>query len=435
MADLGDPSGGSDGPARSRWRAELVAVGSELLEGDGVDTNSAWIAARLAEIGVDVERHTIVGDDVDRIAAAVGEACTRAAAVVVTGGLGPTQDDLTRVSVARMAGVGLERHDGLVRHVTEYFERRGRVMPSRNLGQAELPVGALALEPVGTAAGFALEVGGAVVYCVPGVPSEMRTMVERDLLPDLARRAGLGTTVSRSVRTGGMSESAVADACAPVVERLDAAGNPTIAFLAARGETRVRVTARADSRPAALALLEPVVADIVERLGAGVVGVDDEGVEHAIARQLHRLGWTLAVAESITGGGVGARLVTVAGASDWFRGGLIAYSTDAKVTLGDVDPGVLAAHGPVSEATAAALAAGVRQRLGADVGLAVVGVAGPAGHGGQDVGTVAVGAVLPGASPRSRGLRLPGGDRRDIQAFAASAALDFLRRRLSETAG
>ncbi|MDP8969807.1 MAG: competence/damage-inducible protein A, partial [Actinomycetota bacterium] len=166
MADLGDPSARSDGPGRSRWCAELIAVGSELLGGDGVDTNSAWIAARLAEIGVDVERHTTIGDDVDRIAATVGESCARADAVVVTGGLGPTQDDLTRLAIARVAGVGLERLDGLVRHVTGYFQRRGRVMPSRNLVQADLPAGAQVLEPVGTAAGFAVEVGGSVVYCV-----------------------------------------------------------------------------------------------------------------------------------------------------------------------------------------------------------------------------------------------------------------------------
>ncbi|MDQ3973689.1 MAG: competence/damage-inducible protein A, partial [Actinomycetota bacterium] len=168
----------ADGPRRVGWRAQVIAVGSELLSGDSVDTNSAWISMRLAEIGVDVLRHTSVGDDVDRIADAVAEACARVDAVVVTGGLGPTQDDLTRPAVARMAGVGLERRQDLARHVSEYFARRGRLMPERNLVQADLPAGARPLQPAGTAAGFVLDVGAAVVYCLPGVPSEMRAMVE-----------------------------------------------------------------------------------------------------------------------------------------------------------------------------------------------------------------------------------------------------------------
>lgn len=424
----GEPVGGEE-PSLA---AEIVAVGSELLLGQNVDTNSAWISARLAEIGVDVFRHATVGDNPERIVAELGGAVARAGAVIVTGGLGPTQDDLTRVAVATLAGVALERRDGLVAHLEEYFTARGRTMPRSNLVQADLPLGARVLAPVGTAAGFAVDVGRTVVYCLPGVPAEMTVMMERDVVPDLVRRGGLAATISRLVRTAGMSESGVAERCGALVERLDEVGNPTVAFLASRGETRVRVTGKAASRQAALALVDPVVDEIVGLLGAGVVGVDDEGVELAIARQLRRLGWTLAVAESVTGGGVGARLVTVAGASDWFLGGVLAYTEGVKTRLGGVPEELLARDGPVSEPVVGALAAGVRTRLGADVGLAVVGVAGPATQGGRDIGTVCVGVALPGEPTRTRTLALPSRSRTQIQEVAASMALDALRRSLVE---
>ncbi len=422
---------------------EVVAVGSELLLGESVDTNSAWISARLAEVGLDVFRHTTVGDNLDRIVAVLRGACERADTVIVAGGLGPTQDDLTRVAVARLAGVRLERRPELVEYVTGYFAERRRDMPENNLLQADLPAGARVLAPVGTAAGFAIDLpaagGGAVVYCLPGVPREMQMMMTTEVLPDLTRRLGLATTISRFVRTAGMAESAVAEACADIVRRLDAeaqrrggAANPTVAFLASRGETRVRVTGKAGSRAAALALVDPVVEEIVGVLGAGVAGTDDEGVEHAIARQLRRGRWSLAIAESITGGGVGSRLVTVAGASEWFRGGLVTYATSSKVGLADVPEEVLERHGPVSEETAAALAAGARRRLDADVGLGVVGVAGPSSQGGVPLGTVCLGVMGPGGVSSARSVRVPGRDRAVVQEFAASAALDYLRRRLAE---
>lgn len=412
-------------------RAEIVAVGSELLLGHNVDTNSAWISARLAEVGVDVFRHTVVGDNVERIVAALAEACDRADAIIVTGGLGPTQDDLTRLAVARVARVPLERRPDLADGVAAYFAARGREMPANNLVQADLPAGARVLPPVGTAPGFAVSAGATTVYCVPGVPREMEVMVARDVVPDLVRRGVLATTVSRTVRTAGMSESGVAELLAPVVDELDAAGNPTVAFLASRGETRVRVTGKGPSRDAALALVEPVVERVVAFLGAGFTGLDDEGVEHAVGRMLLRMGLTLAVGESVTGGGVGARLVAVPGASAWFRGGLVTYATDAKASLGGVDPVILEREGPVAESTAAALAAGARRRLAADVGLAVVGVAGPELQGGRAVGTCCVAVAGPDGVPRSRTVTLPGRSRADIQEFAASIALDYLRRRLA----
>ena len=413
-------------------RAEVVAIGSELLLGDAVDTNSAWIAARLAEIGVDVHRHTTVGDNVARMAEVISDAASRANAVIVTGGLGPTADDLTRVAVAQVAGVDLERRHDLAEYLYSYWAASGREMPASNLVQADLPVGAQVLPAVGTAPGFMVEVGTSTIWCVPGVPREMEVMVTRDVLPALAARAGEATTVSRVVRTAGMAESAVGEACAPVVDRLAAAGNPTLAFLASKGETRVRLTAKAATRADALALLDPLVDEVVAILGANVAGVDDEGLEWTIARQLRGLGLTLGLAESITGGGVSARMVSVPGASEWLRGTLVTYATDLKASLGGVAPDDLAQWGPVSESTAAALALGASRRLGSDIGLAVVGVAGPTTQGGQPVGFTCVGVALPEGGSASTSRRLPARSRTEVQEFAASMALDFLRRRLAE---
>ncbi|MGH8930401.1 MAG: competence/damage-inducible protein A [Egibacteraceae bacterium] len=415
-------------------QAELVAVGSELLLGEGIDTNSAWISQRLAEIGVDVYRHTTVGDNSARILRVLRGACDRADVVIVTGGLGPTHDDLTRVVVAKLAGVELKRHEDLADGIRLYFAERGLQMPESNLVQADVPEGARVLEPVGTAPGLAVEVGSATVYCVPGVPREMEAMVARDVIPDLMRRADLAATISRVVRTAGMSESGVAERIGEVVDELEEVGNPTVALLASRGETRVRVTAKAVSPAAALVLLDPVVERLIGLLGTGVVGVDDEGVEAAIGRQLRRLGWTLAVAESITGGGVASRIVSEPGSSDWFRGGLVTYATPVKVSLAGVDPDVLERDGPVAESTAGQLAVGAAERLGTDVGLGVVGVAGPTGQGGRDIGTCCLGVVMPGERVRTRTVHLPGRTRSDVQEFAASAALDYLRRRLAEHA-
>jgi nicotinamide-nucleotide amidase len=418
-------------------RAELVAIGSELLLGDHVDTNSAWISARLAEIGVDVHRHTTVGDNLDRVVDALAEAAARADAVIVTGGLGPTQDDLTRVAVARLAGVALERRPELVEWVTAYFARGGREMPASNLVQADLPVGARVLPPVGTAAGFALDVAGAggptTIWCVPGVPREMMGMVADEVVPALRERAGASTVISRWVRTAGMSESAVAELAGDLVDRLEAAGNPTIAFLASKGETRVRVSAKAATRDDALALAAPVVDELVAVLGAGVAGVDDEGAEHAVARLLGARGWTVGVAESVTGGAVGARLVRVPGASTWFLGGLVTYATAAKSRIAGVDADALG--GPVSADVAIALAGEARERLGADVGLAVVGVAGPDPQGGREVGTVIVASVLPDGDARTAERLLPAHGRAEVQEWAAAMAVDHLRRRLAREGG
>ena len=412
-------------------RAELVAVGSELLLGELSDTNSTWLSARLAEIGVAVARHAAVGDDVDAIVDVLAGSLGRADLVVVTGGLGPTQDDLTRDAVARVAGVPLRHDAGLAAHVEAAFSSRGRVMPPSNLVQAEIPVGATVLAPIGTAAGFALEVDEALLVCLPGVPHEMRQMTAESLMPLLTGRGGLAVTVTQQVRTAGMAESDVAERVGPFLVDLRGPEAPVVAFLASRAETRVKVTATAPDRDAALARTQPLVDRIVAVLGSGVVGLDDEGAEHAVARAVRSAGLTLATAESVTGGGLGARLVRVPGASTWYRGGLVVYQTAVKTTLAGVDAGLLDRDGPVSEATAGALARGAADRLGADVGVAVVGVAGPDPQGGREVGTVIVGVALPDATVQTRETVLPAArEREQVQEWAASVALDVLRRRL-----
>jgi nicotinamide-nucleotide amidase len=417
--------------AGSGLTAEIVAVGTELLRGEGVDTNSAWLSRRLVELGIDVRRHTAAGDDLDDLAAVLARAAQAHDVVLVTGGLGPTQDDVTRYAVARVAGVALERQGELADGIRAWFARLGREMPERNLVQADLPQGAHVIAPAGTAPGFALDVDGALVVCLPGVPREMHQMTDADVVPLLHRRGGLQVTVTRVVRTAGVSESAVAERCAALAQRLEEAGDPRLAFLASRAETRVCVTARAPDHTAAAALTDPIVDELLDLLGAWVVGIDDEGTEHAVARLLLRHGWTLAVAESITGGGVGARLVTVPGASDWFAGGVIAYATRAKPVLAAVPPDLLDAHGPVSEEVAVALAAGVRTRLETSIGLGVTGVAGPTTQAGRAVGTLCLGAVLADGSSHARTVQLPPRPRQDMQEFGASLALDFLRRRLA----
>ena len=418
----------------TRVRAEIVTIGTEFVLGESVDTNSTWLSARLTELGIPVLRHTSIDDDVDRIADVLAEALARADAVLVTGGLGPTQDDLTRIAVARVAGVPLERRPDLEEHVREHFRRTGREMPRSNLVQADLPRGARVLPPQGTAAGFAVAVDGAVVYCLPGVPREMRAMFDGHVFGELATRAGRGTTVSRVVRTAGMAESQVADLLGDIVAELARDGRAALAFLASRGETRVRVTATGGSRSAALGVIDPLVDRIVDVLGAGVAGLDDEGAEHAVLRQLRQLGWTLGLAESMTGGGVAARLTRVPGASRVFRGGLVVYATDVKVSLAGVDPSLLEAHGPVSAEVARALADAARVRLGTDVGLGLVGVAGPDEQGGKPVGRIHLAMSTGGGHAVERELDRPRRDREDIQDFAASAALDFLRRELAALA-
>jgi nicotinamide-nucleotide amidase len=410
-------------------RAELLAVGDELLYGDIVNGNAAFLGRQLADIGVTVTHSGVVGDDVEIIAEALRAAFARADVVLLTGGLGPTQDDLTREGLALAAGVELHRDDFLEGQLRRRFRDLNRSVPDMNYRQADLPIGA---EPLpnerGTAPGVRFELLGGIAYAMPGVPHEMHAMLSASVLPDLLRRAGApAVVVHRVLHTSGMWESAVAEAMAPEVDRLAASGerNPTIAFLASGGQTRVRISARATTRSEAEKLIAPVEAFGREALGEGLYGIDDDTLEGVVHRLLLERGETVAVAESLTGGLLAGRLSATPGASDTFRGGIVAYSAELKDELLGTNA---VARGAVTAETAQLMASGVRDRLGSTWGIATTGVAGPSESEGQPVGTLYVGIAGP-KGVQSRHVQLPG-DRDFVRMLSVVQGLDLLRRSL-----
>jgi nicotinamide-nucleotide amidase len=410
-------------------RAEIVAVGTELLLGQIVDTNSTWIAEHLAGAGIDCLFQTRVGDNLERIVEVLEVALGRSDAVVVCGGLGPTQDDITREAIATVMGVPLRRDPALLAAVEAVFAARGRQMAPINAKQADLPVGASPIaQRIGTAPGLVCPVGDKVVYALPGVPDELREMVERAVLPDLLARSGeRAVIVSRTLRTWGTSESGLAEIVAPRLEALDEAGPgaPTIAFLASGIEgIKLRLTVKAESVDAAATVLDAEEAEVRALVGDAVFGVDDETMEHAVGELLVARGLSFAVAESFTGGLIASRVVALPGASRWFRGGVVAYASAVKHAVLDVPEGPV-----VTPAAAVAMAEGVRRLLGADVGLATTGVAGPDPQEGQAPGTGFAGIALPGTVGEAVALRLAG-SRERIRQIGTISALDELRRRL-----
>ena len=418
-------------------RCEVVAVGTELLLGQIVDTNSSWIGEQLALAGIDCHRHTAVGDNRNRMRDALAEALGRADAVIVTGGLGPTQDDITRDVVAEVLGVDLVRDDALVERIEAVFGGRGRAMPSNNLRQAEVPVGARAIEQMpGTAPGLVCPVGEGgddsprVLYAVPGVPWEMRQMVEGTVLPDLKRRAGIASVIrSRTLRTWGQSESGLAEDLADEIDRLDTEGGPTLAFLASGMEgLKVRITAKAASETEADTLLADEEARVRSIVGPIVFGVDDQTMESVVLDLLVDQGLRLATAESMTGGMVGTRLTEVPGSSRAYVGSMVAYDGDVKRSLLGVPDGPV-----VGEAAVEAMAIGVCRLLGADASVAVTGVAGPDPQDGQEPGTVWMATCVDGVVESVR-VRWPF-DRTRTRQFAVISVLDALRLRLLDRAG
>jgi nicotinamide-nucleotide amidase len=410
-------------------RCEVLAIGTELLLGQIVDTNSAWIGEQLAASGIDSFEHRAIGDNQTRIVEALRDQLERSDAVLICGGLGPTQDDLTRDAIAELMGVPLVRHDELAETIAQMFRARVRDMPQNNLRQADIPEGGAAIpNPIGTAPGLMCELpGGKVVYAVPGVPYEMQMMVREHVIPDLLRRSGeAAAIVSRSLKTWGTSESALAEMIAHRLDALDAqGGNPTIAFLARGIEGLVvRITAKAATEADARALVELEEKELRLILGDLVFGVDDETMEYAVLERLRGRGWSLGVAESLTGGLIGARIVNVEGASDTFRGTIGAYATDVKRSVLGVT-----AESVVSEAAAREMAEAAQRVLGADVGIAATGVAGPTEQDGVAVGTVFFGIAIPGVATEVVSTRLPG-DRERLRQFSTISLLNLLRQRL-----
>jgi competence/damage-inducible protein CinA-like protein len=405
-------------------RCEVLAIGTELLLGQIVDTNSAWLGEQLADAGIDSFEHRQVGDNLGRMVQALRELLDRSDAVIVCGGLGPTPDDMTRQAIAEVMGVELERREDLVEWVSALFTSRGRAMPENNLRQCDVPVGAEPIpNSVGTAPGIRAPVGDKVVYAVPGVPYEMQLMISEHVLPDLLARSGQqGAILSRSLKTWGTSESGLAEM---IAHRVDAQTNPTIAFLARGIEGLVvRITAKASTPEEARALIEPEERALREILGDLVFGVDDETMETVVLDLLRKRGLTLGLAESLTGGLVASRLVSVPGTSDVLKGGVVAYMTDVKRSVLGVT-----AESVVSSECAAQLAAGARRVFGADVGLGVTGVAGPDEQEGQPAGTVFFGLALGDRPVEAVGTQLPG-QREMVRQFATISLLNLLRMKL-----
>jgi nicotinamide-nucleotide amidase len=402
---------------------ELVSVGTELLLGQSVNTNAAVIGERLAEAGFDHYRQTVVGDNLGRVTEALRSALERAGAVIVTGGLGPTQDDLTREAIAAAIGRELRFSDEWAEELRRRWKELGRDMPESNLRQAEYPEGArLIPNPKGSAPGIDLAVEGRRLFALPGVPEEMVPMLEGHVLPELVAAVGEGgVLVSRLLRTWGMSESQVGEVLDDLYQ---GSVNPTVAFLASAGEIKVRLTAKAARAEEAAGLIDPVEQEVRRRLGGLVFGIDRETVEAVLLKSLEERGWTLAVAESATGGLIAARLTEVPGASKVFRGGVVAYAPELKAALLGVDEAWLRGHGLVSEATAGRMAEGAADRLGAEAAIAVTGSAGSEPLE-QPVGTMVV-AVLTPEDLRATTLRFPG-DRERVRAYATTAALHLAR--------
>jgi len=438
-------------------RVEVVAIGTELLLGQIQDTNSAWIGEQLALVGLDSHFQTKVGDNLQRIVDVLELALSRSDAVICCGGLGPTQDDLTRDAIARVMGQPLEADEEMEERIVAMFSGRSRRMPSNNLRQAERPRGASFIpEQPGTAPGLIcpvtrpaapggdgeqVEGAGAgeqvekVVYAVPGVPWEMQEMLLGTVLPDLQHRAGLDAVIrSRTLRTWGESESGLAELLAERIYELDRVGNPTIAFLASGMEgLKVRVTAKCPTVGEAEAVLAAEEERLRSLLGPLVFGVDDDTMESVVLDLLRSRGLTLATAESLTGGMVGSRLCDVPGASEVYLGGVVSYDSAVKHGVLGVPEGPV-----VTEAAARAMAEGVRALLGADVAVAATGVAGPAEQEGRPPGTVCLAVVLgdpaAGGVVDAMAVRLPGG-RTQVRQFTVISLLGLLRRHLLEWDG
>jgi len=405
-------------------RCDVLAIGTELLLGQIVDTNSSWIGEQLAAAGIDTCEHRKVGDNLERMVQCLRELLDRSDAVIVCGGLGPTPDDVTREAIAEVMGVELERREELIDHIRQIFGGRGRPFPENNLRQADVPKGGdVIANPIGTAPGLRCEVGGKVVYAVPGVPYEMTDMVTQHVLPDLLERSGQrAVIVSRSLKTWGTSESGLAEM---IAERVDQQTNPTIAFLARGIEgIYVRMTAKAATEDEARALLDAEDVELRKVLGELVFAVDDETMESEVLRLCEERGWSLGVAESLTGGFIGARLANVPGASRTFRGSIASYATDVKRSVLGVT-----ADQVVTEEAVKQMAEGAQRVLGADVAVSVTGVAGPDEMEGQPVGTVWYGIAVPGHKTEAVTARLPF-DRERIRQFSTITVLNLLRMRL-----
>ena len=409
--------------------AEIIAVGTELLLGNIVNTNARDLSQALSSVGVNVFWHTVVGDNPQRLKEALDIARKRADVIITTGGLGPTYDDLTKQTICEAFGKPLVLHPDILEGIRTFFEKNAhRKMPENNIQQAELPEGCTVFDnPVGTAPGCAFEAGGVHVLMLPGPPFEMLTMLKNHVLPYL-RGLSDEVIVSHDIMTFGLGESPMEELLREKMSRME---NPSLATYAKPSDVRLRATAKAGSAEAAEAMLAPVVREVTELLGNYVYGIDVASLEEVCFRRLKEQGLTLATAESCTGGRIAERITALPGVSAVYRGGVVSYWTAVKANVLGVPQTLLEEHGAVSEETARAMAEGARRITGAEVAVSVTGVAGPSpDERGVPVGIVYIGLATPdGTFCRACDF---GKRRRDrIQDLAANNALDVLRRYLT----
>ncbi len=420
-------------------RAEILCVGSELLLGQIIDTNAAYIAGQLARIGVDLYRKQTAGDNLERITDCIRGALSRADVLVITGGLGPTTDDLTREAIADALGVKLEYQEDLAQNLKDFFAKRNYQIGETTLRQAYLPANCVELHnPVGTAPGVLFQgeyegVGGKFIFAVPGVPREMKAMLDGGIIPILTNHMGgeRQIIVSRLLRAFGIGESGLADR---VEDILTSATNPTVApLIYGNTEVHLRLTAKSRDEAEAKALLDEMEGRIKERVGEYIFGTDNQTVPSVTIDLLLEEGATLGVAESVTGGVLGGAVTDVSGSSSVFRGGITAYSPDLKRDLLGVSPETIEAHTVVSEEVAKEMALGAQNATGATYALATTGEAGPQSQSGAPVGTVWLALAHPsGVLTEKREFH---GDRDAIRKRAALSALDLLRRHLLKQNG
>lgn len=406
--------------------AVILSIGDELINGQTVDTNSAYLSRELASRGIATLAHCTIGDDRGLIAQAIRSACELTNLVLVTGGLGPTEDDLTRQALADTLGVELRLDEKCLAVLEEFFRRRGRTMVAANQIQAMIPGGVEVLEnKVGTAAGMAARVGTAQVYLVPGVPFEMKWIFENVIAARLPAQQGLIT--HRVIHTFGAGESDVGAKIADLMER---GANPTVGTTVAAGLVSIRVVTRAADAAEVNALSQPVIDELKLRLGHIVLGEEDQTMALVLGELLRRAGQTVATAESCTGGMIGQMITAVPGSSDYYLGGVIAYDNRIKEELLGVPKELLARHGAVSEPVALAMAAGCLKHFGSDWAISITGVAGPGGGTDEKpVGLVYVALAGKTVAPIAVRTLFPG-QRDMIRLRSSLAAMDLLRTRL-----
>ena len=406
--------------------AEIIAVGTELLLGDIVNTNAQYLSRELAGLGIGVYYQTCVGDNADRLRSAYEIAFSRADIVIATGGLGPTEDDLTKETAAEYFGKQMQMHDESMSRIADLFSSQGLTMTESNRKQAMIPEGAKVLENNnGTAPGILIEDAGKKLFLLPGPPAELIPMFRDQVAPELARLSGR-TFVSTVMRLCGIGESS---AETRIKDLIDSQTNPTIAPYAKSFEVHFRLTASCESHEGALALIEPLKAELYNRFGQDIYAEDDNTLEATVCKLLSDRGLTLATAESCTGGMLASRIVDHPGASSVFLDGSVAYSNAAKTTRLGVSPDTLEKFGAVSAETATEMAEGAARSSGADIGLSTTGIAGPDGGSAEKpVGRVHIGIHAFGKSS-SIELNLRG-DRAKIRARTTAIALDYLRRTL-----